>query len=429
LHQDKHLARRLALQRAELEFSMQKTAFRPIDKNLSETIDRDLKGNNAARLLADAQALARGIATRASEVEQQRRVPWDIIDSLRTCGLFKMLVPRSHGGLGLTIPDVVPAVMALSAADGSVGWIAMIAASSQMFCSRLPRTLYDELFENGADPMVIGVGTPAGQAEKIAGGYRVTGRWPFASGCEDAQWILGHCVIFDGGKPALVDGAPITRFIALPANEWRIEETWHAAGLAGTGSHHIALDQVEVPESRSCDLLNDPSCVAGAFEAAVMPFLPIMHAALAVGIASGALADLAAIANAGRRQMMAPSDQRDSPVFQHEVGRAGAALEAAKSMLEMKSASLWDRALKGSLDDKADFVEALQAGAWIQTTCTGFVDRCYELAGSAALTSPLERRMRDIHLAGQHMFASERYYAMAGARYLGFPPVNPLSGQ
>ena len=98
-------------------------------------------------------------------------------------------------------------------------------------------------------------------------------------------------------------------------------------------------------------------------------------------------------------------------------------------MLEMKSASLWDRALKGSLDDKADFVEALQAGAWIQTTCTGIVDRCYELAGSAALTSPLERRMRDIHLAGQHMFASERYYAMAGARYLGFPPVNPLSGR
>jgi alkylation response protein AidB-like acyl-CoA dehydrogenase len=277
--------------------------------------------------------------------------------------------------------------------------------------------------------MVIGVGTPAGQAEKIPGGYRVTGRWPFASGCEDAQWMLAHCVIFDDGKPALVNGAPTTRFIVLPANEWRIEETWHVAGLAGTGSHHIALNQVDVSESRSCDLLNDPSCVAGAFEAPILPFMPIVLAAVAVGIASGALADVAALANGGRRQILATSDQRDSPVFQHELGRAGAALEAAKSMLEVQSATLWDRALKGTLDDKADFVGALQASAWIQTTCTGFVDRCYELAGSAVTTSSLERRMRDIHLAGQHMFASERYYAMAGARYLGFPPVNPLSGQ
>jgi alkylation response protein AidB-like acyl-CoA dehydrogenase len=417
------------LQRAEQEVSMQKTAVRSTKENPGKTIDRGSEGNIAERLLADAQALTRGIATRASEIEQQRRVPWDIIDSVRTCGLFKMLVPRSHGGLGLGVPDVLPVITALAAADGSVGWIAMIATSSQMFCSRLPRTIYDELFENGADPMVIGVGTPAGQAEKVAGGYRVTGRWPFASGCEDAQWILAHCVIFDDGKPALVDGAPITRFIVLPANEWRIEETWHASGLAGTGSHHIALDQVEVSESRSCDLLNDPSCVAGAFETPVLPFLPIAHAALAVGIASGALADLAAIANGGRRQILATSDQRDSPVFQNELGRAGAGLEAAKSMLEVKSASLWDRALKGSLDDKADFVEALQASAWIHRTCTEFVDRCYELAGSAVLTSSLERRMRDIHVAGQHMFASERYYAMAGARYLGFPPVNPLSGQ
>jgi alkylation response protein AidB-like acyl-CoA dehydrogenase len=227
----------------------------------------------------------------------------------------------------------------------------------------------------------------------------------------------------------LTGGAPVTRFVVLPANEWRIEETWRASGLAGTGSHHVALDQVEITESQTCDLLNGPSCVAGPFEAPVLPFMPIVHAAVAIGIASGALNDLVAIANGGRRQLLATSDQRDSLVFQQELGRAGAGLEAAKSMLEVQSAALWDRALKGSLDDKTDFVGALQASAWIHATCTGFVDRCYELAGSAVMASSLERRMRDIHLAGQHMFAGERYYATAGARYLGFPPVNPLSGQ
>ena len=85
---------------------MQKTAVRSTKENPGKTIDRGLGGNIAERLLADAQTLARGIATRASEIEQQRRVPWDIIDSVRTCGLFKMLVPHSHGGLGLGVPEI-----------------------------------------------------------------------------------------------------------------------------------------------------------------------------------------------------------------------------------------------------------------------------------------------------------------------------------
>ena len=129
---------------------MQKTAARSIDKTPGNAIDPALEGDVAKRLLADMRELARKIATRAPEIEQQRRVPWDIIDSLRACGLFKVLVPRSHGGLGLGFPEVLPAITALSAADGSVGWVSMIASSSQLFCSRLPRALYDELFENGA---------------------------------------------------------------------------------------------------------------------------------------------------------------------------------------------------------------------------------------------------------------------------------------
>jgi hypothetical protein len=185
------------LQAADLEVSMQKIVVPSIDEALESTIDRKEEENDAEKLLADARDLARGLSTRAQGIEQERRIPWDIIDSLRACGLFKMLVPYSHGGLGLSVPDILPAITALSAADGSVGWIAMVAASSQMFCSRLPRAIYGGLFANGAEPLVVGVGTPAGQAEKVAGGYRVTGRWPFASGCQDAQWIIGHCVVFE----------------------------------------------------------------------------------------------------------------------------------------------------------------------------------------------------------------------------------------
>jgi alkylation response protein AidB-like acyl-CoA dehydrogenase len=173
------------------------------------------------------------------------------------------------------------------------------------------------------------------------------------------------------------------------------------------------------------------SCVPGPFEAAVTPFLGTFHAAVAVGIAAGALADLASMAGAGRRQLFAATTLRDSPIFQHEFGRIGAAQRAARALLDVQAANHWRRAVEGTLDAKADFAESLQASAWIHAACAGVVSACYTLGGSSVVlnTSPLQRRLRDIHAARQHVFAQERFYAIAGANHLGFPPVDPISGR
>jgi indole-3-acetate monooxygenase len=385
----------------------------------------------AARLLAAVNGVTPTIAARAEETEYGRRIPHDIVDALRPSGLYRMLVPHSHGGLELGIPDVLPVLEALSSADGSVGWVSMNAAVSQIFCTRLPRPLYDEVHGKGPDPVVIGVGTPAGRAEKVAGGYLVSGRWPFASGCQVAQWIIALCVVFEGGRPVMAGDAPVMRSFIIPADRWRIEETWHAMGLAGTGSHHAILEPAEIPEHRSFDLLCGGSCVSGPFEAAVLPLASILHGAVAVGIAAGALADLMSLANGGKRQIFASSDLRDSAIFQHELGRAGAELRAARALLDVQAAAGWRRAVAGVLDGKADLTEALQASAWIHAACARVVDRCFALAGAGAVlsASPLQRRLRDIHAAGQHLLVSERFFVTAGAQYLGFPPVDPVSGR
>ena len=118
-------------------------------------------------------------------------------------------------------------------------------------------------------------------------------------------------------------------------------------------------------------------------------------------------------------------------MFQHEFGRIGAELRAARALLEVQAANHWRRAVDGSLDSKADFAESLQTSAWIHTACTNVVSACYTLGGSSAVlnTSPLQRRLRDIHATRQHVFAQERFYASAGAHQLGFPPVDPISGK
>ena len=407
------------------------TQIQPARKRLETVAEPEHATSEATRLLAAVRNLAPLLGARSEEIEQARRLPSDIADRLNQLGLFRTVVPRSHGGLELSVPEIVPLIETLAAADSSVGWVAMIATVSQLFITRLPRVTYDRVYADGSGVMVVGNGTPAGRAELIDGGYRVSGRWPFASGCQNAQWIVGHCVVCRDGEPLMSEHGPMTRFVIAPAARWRVEETWRASGLAGTGSHHVVLDDVEIPDASTFNLFDGPSCVPGPLESSLGPFSPTFHAAVAVGIATAAVADLVSLAGAGRRQLFAAIDLRDSPVFQHGLGRLSAELRAARALLEVQAETQWSRAVAGTLDDKVDFAEGLQGSAWIHAACTNVVSDCYTLAGASAVlnTSPLQRRLRDIHAARQHIFAQERFYASAGKHELGFAPVHPISGQ
>ena len=175
-------------------------------------------------------------------------------------------------------------------------------------------------------------------------------------------------------------------------------------------------------------MLHGPSSVPGALEVTLLPFNTSLHPAVAVGIATGTIADLIAMAKVGRRQIFAVEDLKDSAVFQHEVGRLDAELSAARTLVQVLAEKQWHRALEGTLDDKADLIEGLQASAWIHAACTNIVSGCYTLGGSDSnmRRSPLQRRLRDIHAARQHFFAQERFYGFGGRNVLGFSPTSPL---
>jgi alkylation response protein AidB-like acyl-CoA dehydrogenase len=391
--------------------------------------EQERVASEAARLLAALRNLAPLLAARSKEIEDGRRVPGDIAVTLRKLGLFRTLLPRYLGGLELTAPDVVPMIETLAAADSSVGWVAMISVSSQIFSTRAPRATLERIYRNDPDALLVFAAVPAGQAERIDGGYRVSGRWPFVSNCQNAQWIGGTNLICKDGQPVMSEyGRPQAIIVLAPADRWQIDETWQSSGLTGTGSHHAVLNKVEIPETDVFDLFDGPSSVAGPLEASILPFNASFHAAVAVGIATGAMADLVAVS--GRRQLFAATDLKDSPVFQNEFGRLGAELRAARALLTVQAEDQWRRALEGTLDGKADLAEGLQASAWIHAACTEVVSGCYTLGGSSSImsSSSLQRRLRDIHAARQHIFAQERYYTAAGKNSLGFTPVDPLRG-
>ena len=386
--------------------------------------DRSLTKLN---VLDRVRALRSSIEKRAAEIEAQRAVPKDLVEALRSCGVFRMYTPKSHGGLELDLRASLDVISELAAADGSVGWISMIGCATPWFLCNLPRKVFDSIYASTPDVIHAGSSLPFGTAERVDGGYRVTGRWPFASGCQHADWMLGMCVITEKGVPlpAPEPGMPMFRFAVCPAREWQIEDTWRVAGLKGTGSHHIVLTDHFVADDFVYDVAAPKPCVTGPYFNAIAPFIKLSHSAFALGLAEGTRDDLLTLAKSGKRQFRAAAPMRDSAVFQYEFARADADVRAARAFLDSHAAKVWELAQSLRLSNEEHGPESTQAAVWITATCARAVDAFYSLAGGRALyeSSPLQRRLRDMHAATQHVQVQDRNYEIVGRTLLGSEPA------
>jgi alkylation response protein AidB-like acyl-CoA dehydrogenase len=376
----------------------------------------------AELLLRAIQELRPAITARASEIETSRRIPADIVEALKRAGIFRMFVPRSYGGLELDLPTGLEILVKLAKIDSSVGWNAMTSSNGSLFSPFLPQQTYEHIYQNGPDVIFAGATQPVGIAEEAGAGERlVNGRWPFASGCQYADWIAGFCVSDSNGKPLLSEaGRPQIQAAWLPAHEWQIEDTWHATGLRGTGSHHVVLKNKLVPVSHFSDLERGAPFLSGPLYAALPQFLPLLHAAIALGMAEAVVSDLIDLASTGRRQVQSPVPMRDSEIFQFELGRIVADLRAARALFQAQSISHWHHAIAGTCSGATLMAEISQAAVWTTTTCVRVADVCFALAGGTAVyeNSPLQRRLRDLHVAGQHARLQQRHYVSAGEQLL-----------
>jgi alkylation response protein AidB-like acyl-CoA dehydrogenase len=382
-------------------------------------------------ILADIQALAPEITTRAAQIEAERRVPLDLVEKLRSIGVFRALAPRSHGGLELDIPAAIRIMEALCRADGSVGWVSTIAMGSAIFAPLASREFYEQIYANGPDIFFAGSVQPGGTAEAVDGGWRVSGRWPFASGCQEADWIFGLCVMLTDSKPLPgpmgSNETPMMRGFLLPAREWHIEDTWYVMGLRGTGSHHISLEDKVISADKFFDFGGVP-CLPGPLYQAPSTLVTLMHFPWATGIASGALDELVQLANTGRQQQRATVPMRDLEMFQHDLGRVEADLRAVRAFADAQIESHWRHALAETLKDDTVHAQGAQAATWIASACVRIVDECFRLGGGSALyeSSPLQRRMRDLHAAAQHAAVHQRNFGNSGRLLLNRSHAAPV---
>lgn len=364
-------------------------------------------------VLDAARELAPTITARAAEIEAARRVPRDLLDQLIAAGCFRLLLPLSHHGLGAD-SMAMRVYEQLARADASVAWTVMIGSGSWVDLAGLPRASFDELFARD-DVIVAGAFNPTGSIEAADGGYRVSGRWGFASGCQHATWIFGNCI------EGFVDGVPQLRMAVFSPDQVVIEDTWNVSGLVGTGSHHFHVDDVVVPAGRTVAPLADEPCVN-------LPLLRIPPpaafslgiASVAVGIAQGAIDDIMSLAGA-RVPLLAPAPLAASPLFQYELADADAGLRAARALLYETADEAMAGAREGSTPTLEHRARIRAAAIWVTEQCVAIVNMAYRSGGGSSLyvECPLQRRLRDINALTQHFLVRRDTLTTAGAILAG----------
>lgn len=370
-----------------------------------------------------ARALAPTIAARAAETEAARRLPADLAAQLASAGLFRLTVPKALGGAEVTPQDFIETLEILGAADAATGWCAMIADTTALASAWLPVAHAEEVFGN---PLGIsgGVFAPMGKAIVDGDDYVVSGRWAWASGSANCQWLAGGALIFeDGALKTLPNGAPDHRMMFFCREDVELIDTWDASGMRGTGSGDMAVREIRVPRTRSVSFITDAPREHGSLYA-FPPFglLALGIAAVAAGNARAALEDFKALAvtkkGAGSSRTLA-----ERGTVQAEYAQSETRLEAARALVAREVDLAWARASASERFDIALRARLRAAATHLVRTAADVVRSAYDMAGGTAVYSihPLQRRLRDAHVATQHMMTGPSTWELTGRVLLGLP--------
>ena len=375
-------------------------------------------------LLEIAHSFAPRICLVYEQIEADRRLQPALVAALAEAGLFRMLIPQALGGLETDVITLLEVFEEMAKIDGSVGWCIMIGATGGLISAYLPehaaRTIY------GSNPQVItgGALAPTGKAVAVDGGYRVTGRWQFNSGCQHCSWLMGSCVILDGDGPRKgVNGEPISTMMIFPATDAEIIDTWTVSGLRGSGSHDVAVNDVFVPKGYQASLVSDrPFHNGPLYQFPIFGLLAVSVASIALGMARGAIDTLRGIAPKKRltttRKRMAERE-----VVQMQVAQAEGVLRSGRAFLFDTVRQVWN-------DLQAQAAPSLEQRALLRLAATQAamhaaqaIDLMYHAAGTGSIWAhnPLQRHFRDVHVVTQHAILSTPIYEMTGRVFLGQP--------
>jgi indole-3-acetate monooxygenase len=388
---------------------------------------------DAQPLVQAAAALRPVLRLYQEEIEREQRLPPVLVERLHAAGFYRMVIPRALGGLEVNPLTYLRAVELLAEGAGSVGWNIANNSVGQLVTLGLPDEGVDEIYAHGADTVIAGTAVPGGgQALPVEGGYRVSGRWSFGSGCQESAWMLGSFQVLDGGQPRRrPDGGSLYWRGVFPRAEAEIVPgSWDVAGLRGTGSFDWTVEDVFLPERRTMPHAGIPLDNQWERWPGVTYSLPVQcwvgphHSAVITGIARAGIDALIELAGGKQPRGRPAGLLGENPQVQDAVGRADAILNAGRVYRSAMIAELWNTVAAGKSTTLEQRTRCRLAAIYAADSAREAMDLMYRHGGSTSFqrASRLAECWRDLHVVGQTVTIAPEWYPIGGRVYLGMDP-------
>lgn len=369
---------------------------------------------SANDVLVAVREFAATLAPRAAEVEAGGRVPDDVVAGLRATGLLGALFPTHLGGPGMTPYQIVTTIEELAYADASVAWCAAIGIDAGLCAMHWDDEQVRAAFPS-PDRLLAAVLPPLGRGRRVAGGYRVSGRWAMASGIQAADHVL--CGIL------AEDDTPSWRVALLDTSAARVLETWNTTGLRGTGSHDFEVHDVFVARANTFVFTDPPVRTEPLY--ATADHLVAKMAGVALGIGRAAL-DATRALLLDKTDSMTRQKVGRNPRVQAGFAHAETLVGAARAYVRTTLEDSWATLAAGGTPERGP---GALARRYAFRACREAVQTLYDLAGSNAVytdRTPLDRQLRDIVTAAQHIAVQDRMLEAVGDLRLGGEPFSPF---
>ena len=359
--------------------------------------------------------LLNDVAARSADFEQQRHISDDIITRFKQVGVYRALVPKIYGGDECSPAQFCELVEQIATADGSAGWVASF-GMSPFYLGALPPDTLKALYRDGPDVVFAGGIFPPQKAVLADGGYRVSGRWGFASGSMGAS-VFGVGILPESGET-------LPRMAVLPRDSVQIDPVWNTVGLAGTGSHDLLVNDAYVPQEWTFVRGGALNLEGALYRYPVLSLATQVLSVVALGVARASLNEIYAIAHRQQSVTGAPC-LADRPQAQMQIARCEADLRSARAWFYDAIDDVWQCILTGD-EPASEQINALRLSSTHVTRVAAEVTRqvlALNGMGGITLKSPLQRYVRDTLVITQHAFMGDLSYLNAGTVYFGGKPL------
>ncbi len=365
------------------------------------------------------------ILKHTQEAEREKRLSTPVASALRDAGFFRMLRPRSRGGLGLDPVTEFKVAEALAHVDSAAAWNVQVCNASELFGGWFSDDVSEEVF-GSPEAIVAGAFNPHRRAVAMDGGYRVSGQTIFNSNCHSATWLIGLADVFDGNTMRVDDdGQPHTLLTVIPAHEYEIIENWNTMGMCGTGSHDVNVLDVFVPSARAVPFgpLSEPSSAYDTPLSRLAIWVTVgCHASVALGIAQAAIDDLTELGSKVPAYTQNAIQNRNT--VQLRLARAEGKLAAARAFFHAAYGEAWTAAETRGHLEMEEKARCQLASSNVVLTAAEVVDLVHSCVGTAGVRveQSFQKYFRDVHVITQHAFVSEARLESVGQIMFGLDP-------